>query len=567
MFVPAMRNYNGYFILMREEDIWRPVTAIGTVGTAFGVIGHSGPILAPAEGDFAEYNLFDGLIWNDKNNDAKVQRNECEIVKTNQPGNDKRAGEPGIPLRNGWGARMDPVEMTFYVFSEDGVVEYKPTGFSREGAPQYALSSMRKVGYPAKNGEIIPVPGAENALLLMPNKLAGISRKDGKECWTYDNPYHSVHGSHRAVMPKPGLIIGPLKILGIVDAEKPDAGFFGLRGNLGQDFYMTLDGLYIGSMFLDGRLPVMNLPNTEDELSQMPLEMFSNGGEPFNGWLGRQSDGVIRMTCGLAREAVMVTRLRGFETVRRLDNSSIVITDELLQKAETNNIARKQEAAKKLEYTIKRKSITEWKDIPEISVTRSGQPASAKVSLVYDDHFLYAKFVVTDPSPWKNSGQDFSRLFKTGDCIDIQLSPSANSNAKVNDGDQRILIAPYRHQATAVLMRELDSTALESDRAIYQSPVMRREFARVEILKDARIQTTILPGRYVTEAAISWKSLGMKPKSAKIIRGDVGFILSDDAGLQNTARVYWSNQNTNLVNDIPGEAILEPNRWATLKFE
>ncbi len=32
-------------------------------------------------------------------------------------------------------------------------------------------------------------------------------------------------------------------------------------------------------------------------------------------------------------------------------------------------------------------------------------------------------------------------------------------------------------------------------------------------------------------------------------------------GETNTARVYCSNKNTNLVNDVPGEADLYPNFW------
>ena len=33
------------------------------------------------------------------------------------------------------------------------------------------------------------------------------------------------------------------------------------------------------------------------------------------------------------------------------------------------------------------------------------------------------------------------------------------------------------------------------------------------------------------------------------------------------ARRYWSNQATNLVNDVPGEAELTPARWGTFTLE
>ena len=52
--------------------------------------------------------------------------------------------------------------------------------------------------------------------------------------------------------------------------------------------------------------------------------------------------------------------------------------------------------------------------------------------------------------------------------------------------------------------------------------------------------------------------LGVDPKAELRLRGDASFILSDPTGTINTARVYWSNKNTGLVMDQPGEAITTP---------
>lgn len=569
MFVPGYREFHGYVVFMKEGEAWRPVSAITTVGMISGEISHDGQPVRLPEGDFAEFDLFDGVIWNDKNNDGKVQREECEFVTLQR--NNQNRSMTGIPLRNGWGVRLDPTDMKFYVFSRTAIFEYAPSGFTPEGAPVYSLKGMREVAPVFAGAEILPVPGTGQALLTTsgydnkPGIIAGVDRTDGKVYWTYQNPYHSVHGSHRATMPKPGLIIGPLKVMGIVDPHKPSQGFFGIRGNLGQDFYMTLDGLYIGAMFLDGRLPGMSLPMTEEELAAIPLEMFSNGSEPFNGWLGRQDDGVIRMTNGLPREAAMVTRLRGFDTIRRFDAPPIQLTEELCQQAEKEDIARKQEAAKSLEYVIKRKEPNNWNDVPRVRIEKPGQPAWAEVQLVCDDTNLYARFNVTDSSPWRNTGTNPNLLFKTGDCVDIQLSPSANNKNEPVDGDQRILIALYDKKPVAVLMRQIDVNA--AHRAVYQSPVMRREFDTVRILDDVSIKVDVQQSRYVVEAAIPWTALKMQPESGQTIRGDFGVILSNESGTQNVARLYWSNQDTNLVSDIPSEAILQPNRWGTIRFE
>jgi hypothetical protein len=52
-----------------------------------------------------------------------------------------------------------------------------------------------------------------------------------------------------------------------------------------------------------------------------------------------------------------------------------------------------------------------------------------------------------------------------------------------------------------------------------------------------------------------------------VIRGDAGFISSDALGTLNVARTYWSNQATNLTNDLPSEAWLYPAAWGEFKFE
>lgn len=51
------------------------------------------------------------------------------------------------------------------------------------------------------------------------------------------------------------------------------------------------------------------------------------------------------------------------------------------------------------------------------------------------------------------------------------------------------------------------------------------------------------------------------------LRGDLGFISSDAAGAIDVARTYWTNKDTNLVNDLPQEAWLFPATWGRINFE
>ena len=44
-------------------------------------------------------------------------------------------------------------------------------------------------------------------------------------------------------------------------------------------------------------------------------------------------------------------------------------------------------------------------------------------------------------------------------------------------------------------------------------------------------------------------------------------ILSADSGGNVTvARTYWANPATGLVNDVPGEIMLHPGLWGTVRF-
>jgi hypothetical protein len=38
-------------------------------------------------------------------------------------------------------------------------------------------------------------------------------------------------------------------------------------------------------------------------------------------------------------------------------------------------------------------------------------------------------------------------------------------------------------------------------------------------------------------------------------------------GTETIARHYWANKNTNLVNDVPGEAELTPRLWGTFELD
>ena len=575
-------------VYMPIDGKWQPVAAICHVGNISGKITRHGDVEELPSGEWADLNPKDGLIWNDKNRNGRIERSECIVMKTEFPADPeskdwrKRKGEYALAVRNGWGGRPGSDLSIFASGRNRDIVRYKPAGFTKDGAPIYSDKTMTKVGI-NEYGDLVPVTD-ENLLLCLswkgyagPTRLLGINTKDGSVRWRYPNPYPGVHGSHRATMPKPGMLIGPLKTLGVVKVSDETGRVFAMRGNLGQDFYMTTDGLFVGSLFVDGRLPGESFPDKEEHLVGAPMESFTVGGEPFSGTLVKHTDGVVRTATGQPGQACMVHQVKGLDTIRRFNVGTIAMDDALLARIRADVTARNLATTKpqKKEYTIARApedaaadgNLKEWKDVARIRIEREGTPENASIQLMWNDTHLYANFNVSDHSPWKNQGKDITRLFKTGDAVDIQLSPTGNRKREPVEGDLRLLISQHSKRPVVVLMKPKDATVTGTGKT-YSSPVMARNFARVEIVKSARVRV-IKRGdsSYFIEASIRLKAIGLTLKPGQLLRGDVGFISSNAAGTINTARTYWSNQQTNLVNDEPSESWLYPEQWAEIKVK
>ena len=571
----------GLVVYMERDgkDYYQPAAAICLVGHFSGEIDHYGKIVKLPSGEFEGLSTYDGCFWNDRNRDGAIQRAECTIVPTKNPGKLGGSGTPALQLDCGWGGRLGS-DLAIYA---SGITEYRPKGFTDDGAPVYGPLATRTLGI-QERGDFVPV--AEDKLLLClsftgyaaaTTGMLGIDLESQKILWSYPNLYPGVHGSHRAIMPKPGLLIGPLKICGVADAGKDAGKVFMLRGNLGQDFLMTTDGLFVGAMFQDCRLPAEPLP--AQELRGMPVDGMSEGGEPFNGWFGKQADGKVRNLSGIPRQASMLMEIKGLDTIKRFKGADVSIDNATLVKADRFNREQTAAASAKNTYAIKRMDKTpaidakenDWRAIQPLSIERDGAPEKARARMAYDDANLYVLFEVFDSSPWMNEGKDFKTLFKTGDAVDIQLNadPVSVSGKKrgILASHVRLLFAQVGGKPVCVLMKPIDKAASGELSHTYQSPVGDKVFDRIEMAGDVRVSVRSEAQKYWVEAAIPLSLLGLKVKTGMAISGDLGFISSDAAGQINVARTYWSNTATNLVNDMPLEAWLYPDTWGELKFE
>jgi hypothetical protein len=89
----------------------------------------------------------------------------------------------------------------------------------------------------------------------------------------------------------------------------------------------------------------------------------------------------------------------------------------------------------------------------------------------------------------------------------------------------------------------------------------------VRRLEGAKVAVQRGPDGYRIEASIPLVDLGLQPAPGRDYRADFGVIYGDPDGTVNVLRSYWANQATGLVNDVPGEIMLAPNLWGTIRFE
>jgi hypothetical protein len=467
-----------------------------------------------------------------------------------------------------WGRRIGD-DLSIWTL---GITRFAPLRFTADGAPVYGPEGRRELAC-HEPGDYVPVPGEDLLLCLgfrdYPHEtpgFLGVSTRDGTVRWSYPDRWPSVHGSHGAPPAAPGRLIGPLRIVGTARIDERVGTVCMLRGNLGEDFLFTTDGLYVGALFADGRLPGPPLPPRETELVGRSMAAFTHGSEPFNGWFGKQADGVVRTVTGFSREAAMILRITGLDGIRRFDAPALQVDAAALRRAADELAARSAAATDARAYRIARfataptidGALDEWATVPAMDIPLPGG-AVARARLASDGRWLFAAFEVPDPSPWRNQGHDRTRLFKTGDACDLQLSSDPAPHREPQAGDQRVCFAALEGRPVAVLMRPRDAAAPPELRVDYHSPVGERHFDRVEVLAEARVAVASGPGWYRLEAALPLAALGIAP--GRPLRGDAGVIQSDAEGMIDVARSYWSNRATVLVSDLPEESWLHPDAW------
>ncbi len=535
-------NTREWVLFMKGDAGWRPVTAVSNVGRLLRDNDTDTAIQAP-DGEWAGLDARDSFIWNDANGDGYVQRSECEIVPVK---------DGYLPTTCGWGQRPDCATLEVYMQSVGYPMtwwKYTPTRFTAEGAPVYAKAGISQMPGPHEVWEmpdIAPVTGEDTILrFASENKKPMLiaTDKKGNFKWRYRDWWHGVHGSHHSPDGNPnGRLFGSIMLVGYANAGGDCGNVVMIRGNSLHDYWMTTDGYYLDKVFkgvLDGEL----FPATVEEARQMKFEDMIGHGEPFMGWFGKHSDGKIRSIHGNFALACHICEVSGFDSVVRFTSDDLVYTVADAVKAE----AFRREADARKNEKPKPYKFGSWERI-------EGEGATLHTRLEKKAEALAVSAKVTgDASPWKNGGNDFTKLFKTGDCFDIHIGEKGKAET-----NQRLVFAHFKDKDVIVQMKPVEPSAAKSDAATYESPVTSLRFECVRILPvEVKVKTS--GNEWELSAEIPWKLLGID--AGKALKGDFGMILSDPQGLHNAARIYKYNKQTGLVSDLPNEARLYPECW------
>ncbi|MEI7730484.1 MAG: FlgD immunoglobulin-like domain containing protein [Verrucomicrobiota bacterium] len=493
-----------------------------------------------------------GVLWVDRNGDREIQSEELDFSTEVE----RFAG-------SGWG--HDQHDLTLRLpatFNGKTVlVTLKPNGYNAGGAPNYpTLNAACAAGIPIalQHNERESAVDRFNNLLVNSDPKMSAFAPDGRLLWTYPNRWSNVHGSHAAPLPEIGVMQGVLFFLGMAELDaKSDV--FVCNGNHGRFFVLTSDGLYLDEMFKDVRMG-------------SALDAYLIGGECFGGFFGRsKTDGNYYLQSG--HTDYRIFRIEGLNQVRRQEGTLTVSAAQALA-AERVLAGRIAQQSPKRQAVLARLTTppvvdgrgTGFTGAPVISWDKSGK-FPVRVWAGFDARNLYLSYQVADESPWVNNGKDWTTLFKTGDSVDLQLgtdtsAPPARSGPV--PGDLRLLMAPFEGKPVAVLYRH--RLPAKENPVTFTCPWRSETVDSVKLLAEVKIQVRRENNSYRVDAAIPWTELGLKEPAGKTFAADFGVIYGDSGGAVNLLRSYWSNQNTSLVNDVPGEIMLTPNLWGSITF-
>jgi len=346
---------------------------------------------------------------------------------------------------------------------------------------------------------------------------------------------------------------------------------FAYSSDRGMAYLFTADGLFVDQLFVEEKGTEARWSMT-DRPRDMDVTNTSIPGENFWPRVVQNEKGIFVIT---GKSHSSIVKVNGLETVQPIAPFELKVTTDLLAKVGPYLAQREVErqaskAGGELAVPIAEKGVKidgkldDWKSAAWADIT-----PGIKASLAVSGDRLYVAVRSTEGELLNNQPQSLPLLFKTGGALDLMLA---------GDGGNSRLIVTRADGKTHAAFYEPSVPGTPADKRVaFASPWRTIYFDRVtDVAKDVEFATTKYTeevtekkqtkkvGVIAYEFSIPLSTVHLSAKNGESVRGDIG-VLRGQSGETNQ-RIYWHNKATSLVNDVPGEATLQPELWGTFNF-
>ena len=479
------------------------------------------------------------FIWCDRNNDHIAQPNEIQYLVTTRIDTHGKVLDdiglmpivnPDLSVTTSWGTWIAPPKI------------------EANGELQYNIRDQKIIGYPMQRSPVIGGKWTIESDDSIP-AMFGSDIHGGKR-WEY------LYSPVQKTKPGPGVIEDPNRLIGPpVKPLKGDAGYVEcLNGDKGEMYLITMDGMFLQTLGGDERfIPSLRMPTAK---RGMTIDHVSFVGEQFHPTMTQSLNGTIYMEVG--KESCSIVQLKGLSSVQRMDLGTVHLRKSPPEIAANTTPLT---VRKNLDIPIVASppklsaNLTDWpRNAPWATID-----ANASVSVVLTKDALYAFYKLGGANDIMNACTDYHYLFKTGGALDMMIGTDPNApkdRIAPTVGDMRLLVALVKGMPCAVLYKPVIANGSNGNDYLFGSPIGTVHFDSVRNVS-AEVKLAQSSGNF--EFVVPLSLLNITPQSGQMLLGDLGVLRGD--GSETKQRIYWSNPDTAMVNDVPTEARLTPGKW------
>lgn len=534
---PMFGRQNVGIVYLRDGDRIRPVAAVG-LATSYRALR------TPAiEASLGARPLADmQFIWSDLNGDGSPTPDEVQF-------------RPAEIKSVSWFDRKLGIQA--------GAARFEVEKYLPNGSPVYVYTTAGK--FP--QGQGLHLDSGAYAFFLQQEELNGKAAyaAAGTSLWTYRHEGYGVHAISSARPLHPEQVVSEFDIIGF--EPHPNLGeVFVTNSNIGRWNLWTHDGILAGEVMTDRRDPRLlswTMPRGD---RHMPLPGLTPGSEHFSGHFTRSSeDGRYYLVAG--HNHISILELQGLADYKRLHGTLTVSPDDVRKVAEWESLRQAESVYRRAPLFTMRPAEKPRGDDAPAQADLSMEEGSLGFSMSYSGDSLYVTWIVNGHGPFKNRGENWRTLFKTGASVDLQLQtdPDAPLDRKnPAPGDIRLLIAPYRDGIATVVYQPVAPGAAADAAWTTRTLVYETSFDRVEQLSAIRVSHQTTDSGYTVNAIIPFSAIGLKLKEGQRLKFDWGVLTTGPDGVEVLQRLYWANKSTAIISDEAAEARISPQLWGTL---